>query len=73
MVCVTPTSRDIEQLGLILIATALINYRELICFSKNLILEQIEIFQFCLKIRHIHPWVGAWVVGWMGGLIGGVR
>ena len=54
-----------------------VHYRELICFSKNLILEQIEIFQFCLKIRHLwrlpHPWVGGWVVGWMGGLIGGVR
>ena len=54
-----------------------VHYRELICFSKNLSLEQIEIFQFCLKIRHLwrlpHPWLGGWVVGWMGGLIGGVR
>ena len=35
-------------------------------FSKNSVsLEQIEIFQFCLKIRHLwrlpHPWVGVWV------------
>ena len=46
-----------------------VHYRELICFSKNLILEQIEIFQFCLKIRHLwrlpHPWVGGWVDGWV--------
>ena len=54
-----------------------VHYRELICFSKNLSVEQIEIFQFCLKIRHLwrlpHSWVGAWVVGCMGGLIGRVR
>ena len=36
------------------------------CFNKNSIsLEQIEIFQFCLKILHLwrlpHPWVGGWV------------
>ena len=41
-------------------------------FSKNSVsLEQIEIFQFCLKIQHVwrlpHPWVGVWVVGWVDG------
>ena len=41
-------------------------------FSKNSVsLEQIEIFQFCLKIQHLwwlpHPWVGVWVVGWVDG------
>ena len=41
-------------------------------FSKNSVsLERIEIFQFCLKIRHLwwlpHPWVDVWVVGWVDG------
>ena len=45
-------------------------------FSKNSVsLEQIEIFQFCLKIQHLwrlsHPWVGVWVVGWVVGWVDG--
>ena len=43
--------------------------------SKNAIrLEQIEIFQFRLKIWNLwripHPWVGVFFGGWMGGLVG---
>ena len=39
--------------------------------TKNRIyLDLIEIFQFCLKIRHLwrlpHPRMGVWVVGWVG-------
>ena len=68
---------DVNIYVLFIAKRVMVHYRELICFSKNLILEQIEIFQFCLKIQHLwrlpHPWVGVWVVGWMGGLIGGVR
>ena len=41
-------------------------------FSKNSVsLEQIKIFQFCMKIQHLwrhpNPWVGVWVVGWVDG------
>ena len=42
---------------------------------KIIILDLVEIIQFCLKIydllRHPHLWVGVWVIGWMGGLICG--
>ena len=35
--------------------------------KHGIILDLIEIIQFCLKIydllRHPYPWVGAWVVG----------
>ena len=45
--------------------------------KSQIILDIIEIIQFCLKIydlwRHPLLWVGVWVVGWMEGSIGEVR
>ena len=42
-----------------------------------IILDLIEIIQFCLKIydlyRHPHPWVCVGVDGWVSGSVSGVR